>query len=152
LVTGHGLGKDIWSIPFERITDILYIYYFDEVLYLGSLMMIRLSMLCLYLRLFPQKGFKRIIYAIIAVNILYSIAFITASVFQCIPIQAAWTRWDGIVPAKCINANAVGWSSAIINIVLHAIIIILPLPKLMRLLMSWEQNIQILIMCGLGSL
>ncbi|CAG8971536.1 hypothetical protein HYALB_00005432 [Hymenoscyphus albidus] len=151
-IVRHGLGKDIWSIPFESITAILYIYYFDEVLYLGSLMMIRLSMLCLYLRMFPQRGFKRIIYAIIAINIIYSIAFIVASVFQCIPVQAAWTRWDGTVPAKCINANAVGWSSAFINIVLHAIIIILPLPMLMRLLMSWEQNIQTLIMFGLGSL
>jgi hypothetical protein len=115
-------------------------------------MMIRLSMLCLYLRMFSQRGFKRIIYTIIVVNILYSTAFITASVFQCIPVQAAWKRWESKVPAKCINANAVGWSSAVINIVLHAVIIILPLPRLMRLLISWEQNIQILIMFGLGSL
>ena len=114
--------------------------------------MIRLSMLCLYLRIFPQRAFKRIVYAIMAVDVLYGTAFILTSLFQCIPVHAAWTRWDGTGPAKCIDANAVGWTSAAINIVLDAITIILPLPELTRLVMSWERRIHILVMFGLGFL
>jgi hypothetical protein len=41
-------------------------------------------------------------------------------------------------PAKYIDANAVGWTSAAINIVLDAITIILLLSELTRLVMSWE--------------
>jgi hypothetical protein len=87
-----------------------------------------------------------------AVNVLYGTAFILTSLFQCIPIHAAWTKWEGRGPAKCINANAVGWTSAGINIVLDAITIILSLPELTRLVMSWERRIYILVMFGLGSL
>jgi len=86
------------------------------------------------------------------VNVLYATALTFASVFQCIPVQAAWTRWDGAVPAKCINAHAVGWTSAAINIILDIITVILPLPGLARLHMSTGQKIRIFLMFGLGSL
>ena len=114
--------------------------------------MIRVSILCLYLRIFPQRAFKKTVYTIMVVNVLYGTAFILTSLFQCIPVNAAWTKWDGTGPAKCINANAIGWTSAAINIVLDTIIIILPLPVLTRLVMSWERRIYILVMFGLGSL
>lgn len=115
-------------------------------------MMIRLSILCFYLRIFPQRTFKRIIYAIAVGNIVYGITFILVSVFQCIPVQAAWTRWDGTVLAKCVDANALGWTSAGINIALDSIILILPLPGLTKLVMSWRQKIHILLIFGLGLL
>jgi hypothetical protein len=87
-----------------------------------------------------------------AVNVLYGTAFILTSLFQCIPVHVAWTKWDGTGLVKCINANAVGWTSAAINIALDAIIVILPLLELTRLVMSWERRIHILVMFGLGSL
>ena len=87
-----------------------------------------------------------------AVNIVYGTVFVLVSIFQCIPVQAAWTRWDGTVQAKCIDVNALGWASAAINIALDVTILILPLPELAKLVMSWEQKIPILLMFGLGSL
>lgn len=168
LVANQGLGKDIWTLPFENITRILYVsrcfllndllskviqvFYFSEVLYLGSQMMIRVSILCLYLRTFTHGTLRTMTYVLTAANVLYGTAFITASIFQCIPIDAAWTRWDGTVSAKCINGNAVGWASAAINIFLDGSTVILPLPKLARLVMSWEQKIHVVIMFGLGIL
>jgi hypothetical protein len=85
-------------------------------------------------------------------NIVYGTTIVFVSVFQCIPVQAAWTRWDGTVPAKCINANALGWTSAAINIVLDVIIHALPIPRLAKLAMSWERKIHVLLMFSLGSL
>ncbi|CZT07021.1 related to integral membrane protein PTH11 [Rhynchosporium agropyri] len=152
ILANHGLGKDIWSVPFENITHSLYIFYISEVLYLGSSVMIRVSVLCLYLRMFSLGLSRRIAHVAMVANLLYGTAFITASIFQCIPVHAAWTRWDGTVPAKCVDANAVGWTSAAINIILDAVTVMLPLPQLTRLVMSWEQKIHILIMFCLGFL
>ncbi|KAH6704158.1 hypothetical protein BKA61DRAFT_560083 [Leptodontidium sp. MPI-SDFR-AT-0119] len=152
ILANHGLGKDIWSVPFENITHILYIFYISEVLYLGSSTIIRVSILCLYLRIFSQGLLRRITHVATVVNLLYGTAFITASIFQCIPVHAAWTSWDSTVPAKCINANAVGWTSAAINIILDVVTVILLLLELTRLAMSWEQKIHILVMFSLGFL
>jgi hypothetical protein len=85
-------------------------------------------------------------------NVLYGTAFILVSVFQCIPVQAAWTRWDGTVQAKCNDANALGWTSATINIAFDVIILILPLLELAKLAMSWKRKIHILLVFGLGAL
>ena len=85
-------------------------------------------------------------------SILYGITFVLFSIFQCIPVQAAWTRWDGTIPAKCVNANALGWTSAGINIALDSIILILPLPELTKLVISWKRKIHILLIFGLGVL
>ena len=114
--------------------------------------MIRVSMLCLYLRMFSQGPLRRITYVIIVANVLHGTAFITAAIFQCIPVHAAWTRWDGTVQAKCININAVGWISAAINIILDVATVVLPLPELAKLVLLWEQKIYILVMFSLGSL
>ncbi|KAH6712154.1 hypothetical protein BKA61DRAFT_633583 [Leptodontidium sp. MPI-SDFR-AT-0119] len=128
ILANHRLGKDIWSI-----------FYISEVLYLGSSTIIRGLL-------------RRITHVATVVNLLYGTAFITTSIFQCIPVHAAWTSWDGTVPAKCINANVVGWTSAAINIILDAVTVILPLLELTRLVMSWEQKIHILVMFSLGFL
>ncbi|PVH75952.1 hypothetical protein DL98DRAFT_465808 [Cadophora sp. DSE1049] len=151
VLADRGMGKDIWSIPFDDITYILHIYYFDECLYFLSLAMIRVSILCFYLRIFPQRLFRRIVYAIMAANIIYGTTFVLLSVFQCIPVHAAWTRWDGTVEARCINVNAIGWASAGINIGFDITILILPLPELASLAMSWQRKIRVLFVFGLGS-
>ena len=50
-VANLGLGKDIWTVPFGNITNILKVYYFDEDLYLTALPMVKISMLLFYLRI-----------------------------------------------------------------------------------------------------
>lgn len=86
------------------------------------------------------------------VHILYGIIFILLSIFQCIPVQAAWTRWDGTIQARCINANAIGWASAALNIAFDILILVLPLPALAKLAMSWERKVHVFLMFSLGSL
>ena len=168
LVANAGLWKDIWTIPFDRITqilqvsnlqewsvihsDLVQIYYFDELLYLGSLMMIRLSVLCFYLRIFPQETFRKIVHVVIAVNILYSTAFIIVSILQCIPIHAAWERWDGTIQAVCVDINGMGWASGVIQIFLDVTVLVLPLPLLANLMMSWQRKAHLLVVFCLGIL
>lgn len=95
---------------------------------------------------------KKAVYTIMAGNILYGTIFTLLSLLQCIPVQAGWMRWDGTVQAKCMDANAVAWANAAINIFFDLVILILPLPELAKLAMSWERKIQVLLMFGLGSL
>lgn len=85
-------------------------------------------------------------------NMLYGVIFVLLSVFQCTPIRAAWTKWEGEAPAKCLDANALGWASAGINILFDVTILILPLPELAKMVMSYQRKIHILLIFGLGAL
>ncbi|EED17823.1 integral membrane protein, putative [Talaromyces stipitatus ATCC 10500] len=146
----HGLGKDMWTVPFDDITYILYIYYFDEDIYLSILPLTKISILLFYLRVFPQRYFRNAAYVAIALNVGYWIAFVLVSVFQCRPINAAWLRWDGEHPAKCQNINAQGWTSAVLNMALDILTMVLPLHELRKLTMSMRKKILVMIMFSLG--
>jgi len=92
------------------------------------------------------------VYAMIGANIAYGTALILVSIFQCIPVHAAWTGWDGIVQARCIDVNIVGWISGGINIAFDVVILLLPLPGLTKLVMPWDRKIHVLLIFSLGSL
>jgi hypothetical protein len=96
--------------------------------------------------------FRRIAYTVMTGNILYGTALVLASIFQCIPVRAAWMGWDGTAPARCIDANVLGWASGAINITLDVIVLLLPLPGLTKLVMPRERKIHILLIFGLGFL
>ncbi|XHG06240.1 hypothetical protein AWENTII_009445 [Aspergillus wentii] len=165
-----GLGRDMWTLPFTNVTQVLYvsfpccpgvrgkadllgnpkIYFWDELLYLSILPMTKISICCFYLRIFPARNFRTLTYIVIGLNIAYLLAFVLISVFQCRPIQGAWLRWDGEGNYKCNHINAQGWASAIINMVLDLIVMILPLKQLYNLNLSIKKKTFVMCMFSFG--
>ncbi|KIX09440.1 uncharacterized protein Z518_00520 [Rhinocladiella mackenziei CBS 650.93] len=149
-VANNGFGKDIWTIPFDSITLILKIYFIDEVLYITIISTTKLAILCFYLRVFPEKNFRRVAFCTMAMTVGYMIAFILVSVFQCRPVSLAWTHWDGEHEGVCNNVNAQGWAAAAINIALDLVILIMPLRLISKLNLHWKKKVQIMIMLSVG--
>ncbi|GME55455.1 CFEM domain-containing protein [Neofusicoccum parvum] len=145
-----GLGKDMWTVTPKDITHILYIYYFDESLYITSLSLVKISICCFYLRIFPSQRFRIIVYLVIFCCAAYAITFVTAVSLQCKPINLAWKHWDGEHEGKCISMNALGWSSAAMNIVLDLVVITLPVPQVWKLVLSARKKIHVMCMFSVG--
>ncbi|KAJ5711150.1 hypothetical protein N7488_005306 [Penicillium malachiteum] len=150
VLANAGLGKDMWTLPFENITRILYIYFWDELLYLSILPMTKISICCFYLRIFPERCFRTMTYCVIGLNFAYLITFILISVFQCRPLPGAWLHWDGEGDYKCNHINAQGWSAAAINMILDIIVMALPLRQLYNLNLSLRKKVFVMCMFGLG--
>lgn len=146
----HGLGLDMWFVEFDNITSILYYYFWDEMLYITSLALTKVSILFFYLKVFPKRSFRICVYILIGLNICYALGYDLVLVFQCSPINGAWLSWDGEYDAKCVSINILGWSAAAINIALDLATILLPLPELFQLSMSWKKKVQILLMFMVG--
>ncbi|KAI0137049.1 CFEM domain-containing protein [Xylariales sp. AK1849] len=146
----HGLGLDMWNVDFDDITSILYLYFFDEMLYIAALAFTKVSILLFYLKVFPKRSFRICAYVLIALNICYAVGYVLVLIFQCSPIDGAWLSWDGEYSSQCISINVLGWSAAAINIALDLATIILPLPELFQLSMSWKRKVQILLMFAVG--
>ncbi|RSM06413.1 hypothetical protein CDV31_009187 [Fusarium ambrosium] len=145
-----GLGKDIWNVHPDDITDFLYFFYWDELLYLGVLPVTKISILLFYLKVFPGKNIRLGCWILIGLNVAYFIAFELVSIFQCTPIEGAWRAWDKEFPAKCNNINMQGWMAAIFNIVLDVGTLCLPLWELYKLSLSRKKKIQIMLMFSVG--
>jgi hypothetical protein len=124
----------------------LKIFYYTELLYLASIALTKISILLFYLRIFPDKGLRRAIWATIVACGVYLIIFVLVTALQCIPISLAWTRWDGEHEGRCINLNADAWTSAAFNILLDLIVIALPLRSLKNLAMGGRRKFGVMLM------
>ncbi|KAI1386750.1 uncharacterized protein F4822DRAFT_431618 [Hypoxylon trugodes] len=149
-LTQNGLGLDMWFVPHDHITELLRLYYFDEVIYISSLALTKVSILFFYLKVFPKRSFRIVTYVLIGINLLYMLTYDLLLIFQCNPISGAWKFWDGEFEAKCISINVLGWSAAAINIALDLAVIVLPLPELFHLSLSLRKRLQIIAMFAVG--
>ncbi|OHW99270.1 CFEM domain-containing protein [Colletotrichum incanum] len=144
------LGKDIWNVHPDDITQFLYMFYWDELLYLGALPVTKISILLFYLKIFPKREIRLSCWVLIGLNVVYFIVFELISIFQCIPVEGAWRAWDEEFPARCNNINIQGWAAAIANILLDLATLILPLRELYNLSLSTKKKVMVMMMFCVG--
>lgn len=148
----HGLGRDVWTLSFDTITLFAKWFYVIEILYFFNVAMLKLSLLFFFLRIFPAKPIKRLLWATIAFDICFGIAFILVAIFQCTPIRFYWEKWDGEHVGQCINVNALGWANAAISISLDLWMLALPLWQVLQLRLTVKKKISVAIMFFVGTL
>lgn len=114
--------------------------------------MTKVSLLLLYLQLFPDRSVKLKTHVLLIFTVVYFLLFTFLAIFQCSPVQHAWRFWDQERPGKCININAIVWSMAGLNIAIDIAVFILPLPELRKLSLPFRKKIYLLLIFGLGFL
>lgn len=57
---------------------------------------------------------------------IWTVGFLFAEVFQCIPFSVNWTFW-GYLPEKCIDVNRMMLAQAWSDVATNILIILLPL-------------------------
>lgn len=114
--------------------------------------MVKLSILAFILRVFPEKRFRKIVYGVCAVCIAYGVAFVIATALQCWPAEHAWLQVDETFQGRCNNIHLQGWFSAIFNIIIDVMILVLPLKNLWGLQMETKKKLMIMFMFSLGVL
>ncbi|KAI7210535.1 hypothetical protein KC333_g8179 [Hortaea werneckii] len=152
-MTRIGLGKDTWMLEPKHITDVLYMFFVLEFVYIGILVITKISILLLYLRIFPSTvstWFRVTTWIVIGLCSAYCLAMWFSILFECDPIGYNWTRWDGEHEGNCINARALIYSSSSINIVLDLMVFFLPFPKLLKLEVSGRKKVGICLTFVLG--
>ncbi|KAF3001846.1 hypothetical protein E8E13_004281 [Curvularia kusanoi] len=148
----NGLGKDVWTLPFQQITEFVRWLYVLEILYFFQMTLLKLTLLFFFLRIFPKGLIRNLIVGTITFTALYGIAFVVTAIFQCHPISHYWTNWDKEHnDGQCINVNALAWSNAIISIVLDVWMLILPLYEVFRLQLTWRKKLSVAVMFMVGT-
>jgi hypothetical protein len=149
-VRDNGLGKDIWTLQLNQIKHVLMLYYLGSVFYIASVTMIKMSLICFILRIFPERKFRNICYGLMGLVAAYGVSFTVATALQCWPADYAWQRVDSSHKGTCNNVHLQAWMAAIFNIILDLILLILPLHNLWSLNMGIKKKMMIMIMFSLG--
>ncbi|GAB1313475.1 hypothetical protein MFIFM68171_03685 [Madurella fahalii] len=145
-----GLGRDIWAIPFENIDRIFRFAFISGVLYLPQVAALKLTFLFFYLRIFPSRRTRQLIWGTIVFTCLFGLVYLFVGIFQCWPIEYWWV-WDGSPGGKCMSKDGVQWSSAIISIVLDVWMMAIPLWNVRKLKLHWKKKIGVTAMFLVGA-
>ena len=120
-------------------------FWTGEMWYTFVTMLTKVSILLLYLRIFPKtvasRWFRTTVWTLVGVCLAANAAFVLSIIFQCKPVTGAYKAWDGTVEAKCFNTSAQIIAMAGINILLDLTVFFLPIPKLVQLEISTRKKI-----------
>ncbi|OHW97967.1 CFEM domain-containing protein [Colletotrichum incanum] len=135
LLVGLGLGKDIWSVPPENITQILLLFFVEELLYAFVVAVTKLSILLFYLRLFNEPWFRMFCYVMLGLTTAYGLGQMLVIALICTPVSYNWTRWDGQHSGQCGNVTIMTFFNGGINIALDFVLFVLPVTQFINV--SW---------------
>jgi len=151
-LTSNGLGRDIWTVNFEQITNFIHVFYVMEILYFAQVALLKLSLLFFYLKIFPGPTIRKLIWGTIAFDVMFGVVFSFVGIFQCRPINFYWKSWDGEHQGKCVDVNALGWANAVISILLDGWMLALPMSQIVHLKLHWKKKIGVALMFIVGTL
>ncbi|KAK1995419.1 hypothetical protein LX36DRAFT_582446 [Colletotrichum falcatum] len=134
-VIGLGLGKDLWSVPTENITQILLIFFVEELLYGFVVAFTKLSILIFYLRLFNEPRFRVLCYVMLALTAVYGIGQLLAITLICTPTSYNWTRWDGKHLGQCGSVATMTFVNGSTNLTLDFTLFVMPVTQFIKV--SW---------------
>lgn len=152
-LTAYGLGRDIWTLTSEQITQYGLHMYVIQIMYIARLSLLKMSLLFFYLRIFPNPRIRQLLWGTVAFNTGYFVAFSVTAACLCRPIHFFWERWDGEhLDGICMDANAIGWANAAVSIALDLWMLALPLSQLGYLKLHWKKKVGVIIMFAVGTL
>ncbi|KAK8012183.1 major facilitator superfamily protein [Apiospora arundinis] len=154
LMVIYGLGTDLWTLDDIHINIVLILFYIAEFAYVIESTLTKISILLLYLRIFPDRKFRKHVFMLMVVMALFCAAFVVTLLTYCVPFDYTWMRWNNERHGKCINMDAQTYTCAALNIVLDIVIFFMPIPQLkiltfppplrMKLDLSWKKKMGII--------
>ncbi len=132
-------------------TDKLASQYLDaiNVLYLWAIMFAKLSILALYIRIFGvHRTFEKTAWLVGAIIVFYCIACTPMYILACIPGGAR--SFAQIQANQCVPYLGLSIAVGAINIATDTVLLVLPVPMLVRLQMSTGRKIAMLFVFGTG--
>lgn len=144
---GYAAADDRRSILTDR-----QIGFVSSVMYFAGMPLAKISILLFYLTIIPDQTYRLTTYAMIAVNVAFGLAVVPANIFQCHPIGRVTFPGDADADGSCFDAQAFVLATGGINIGLELIVLILPIPALLRVRRPLRQRVAIIVLFSLGIL
>lgn len=140
------LPPTIYSFPPFLISQLL--GYICIVLWPCTIFFIKMSILFLYLRVFPLRTFRAIVYISMGVLTISFLILLPMAIWQCRPIRAIWDQ--NINNPHCLSISNIAYANAAVNIATEIMIFVLPLLALRKLHVPRKKKIALFCIFGVG--
>lgn len=119
-----------------------------QVLWVLSLSCTKISILLLYLRIFPVTWTVRLSWATMGVTVCWAIATILAGFLICKPLAY---NWDQSIPGgHCGDQVSSFTGTGVINLVTDLVVLGIPMPSLYKLQMATYKKVTFIAVFALG--
>ncbi|QIX01268.1 hypothetical protein AMS68_006785 [Peltaster fructicola] len=147
IAADYGFGKPSQYIM-STLPEALEYFYLYQICYklLGGFT--KLTFCFLYLRIFPQKSFNRLIIAVAVIIATGTFAFTIGTVFQCTPVERAWNH---NIPGTCTSNTGFWYSHAAFNTFMDIVVYVLPIPLIRTLKLERGTKTGLISIFGLGA-
>ncbi|KAI2793307.1 hypothetical protein POX_b03361 [Penicillium oxalicum] len=141
ILLSNGLGSHIQTVPEHNLEIFFKIGWANPFIYTVNVMLIKLSILALYRRLFSTRYMTLAVYCMGVFVILWTVSICVAATLNCIPVARFWDR---SLAGACIDPDKFYYGAQIPNIVSDVLLLLmpqglvwsLPVAKSQRLLLS----------------
>ncbi|KAK1674509.1 hypothetical protein BDP55DRAFT_176661 [Colletotrichum godetiae] len=143
----QGLGRHAATLSQDTLIQFLKLLLAFECVYVTAVMFIKISLLLMYRRIFPGRGFKIAALVLGLLTIGWWLAIVFVCVFQCTPVAKAYMPW---IEGTCIDLKASFIGNAIPNILTDVAILCLPIGQVWKLQVTMAQRLSLCFMFLLG--
>ncbi|KAK0376062.1 hypothetical protein CLIM01_06585 [Colletotrichum limetticola] len=152
----YGAGNHVWSFTPQDLTQVFKILYAYTFIYGTACAATKISILLFYQRIFllstaSSSSFKFSLIAGYVLSIAYPIIIWTTMANACRPLSFYWNQFVG-EQGRCIDINSFYLALAIINMVNDIIVLLIPIPQILKLQMSGRKKAAVCSIMLLGSL
>ncbi|KFZ03832.1 hypothetical protein V502_10622 [Pseudogymnoascus sp. VKM F-4520 (FW-2644)] len=141
-VTHGGVGRHAADIVAEDSPQVLVAFLKDlvaiQMLWATSLMFIKLSILCFYIRIFNVKPFIMASIAVAILVVIWALSVILCGFLLCRPFAY---NWDRSIDGSCGDQIKSYIITGALNIVTDALVLGLPMPMIWRLKVNLRSKI-----------
>ncbi|THV53998.1 hypothetical protein BGAL_0037g00420 [Botrytis galanthina] len=143
-----------WDIVYKTMPGIVKILTFGlTISYSAALLFAKTAILIEWVQIFsPHRVhafFYWASYLMILLNVLLYVSSIISSAITCLPHESIWQPW---VKGKCIDRKALGVFTAIFNVIMDLLILLLPQRIIWTLRMTMARKIGISLVFSVGIL
>ncbi|KAI1110047.1 hypothetical protein F5Y14DRAFT_384680 [Nemania sp. NC0429] len=142
-----GVGKAGIELDPSRRATLAKLIYTASIVWLLGIVFAKLSMLCLYIRIFTLRKFQWKAYAAIGLTVAYGITFLGIFIMRCSPISAFWNPQPGY---WCRGMYTNEFTSVSFSLVIDLAIILLPMPLLWGLQMNLTKRLALTAMFSIS--
>ncbi|KAL4779376.1 hypothetical protein BJX76DRAFT_361841 [Aspergillus varians] len=144
----YGLGSPEASASPDKYRNLLKMLWISIPLYNLTLNLTKISMLLLYKRLFPPKKYQIALTALLVLVVCTGLYMFFGTLLLCIPVHAFWE--PDRVEHTCVSREVVWYLNAALQITGDLIVVILPMPQLLKLHIPFRQKMCLMVIFALG--
>lgn len=157
----YGLGKHLFNVDFGNFTSLLKCLYVQNAAYYTSTGLVKLSLLCQYLRVFKKGTLRWTCVILTGLTVCFSLFWFIQGWFPCFPVSGFWDRTSGNSTAKCWGTgfaddaeesmiSFVGFAGS--NMALDAVIFFVPMTVYFKPSLGSRQILAMTALFSLGSM